>query len=175
MKKSTAASTLLLAASSALPLSLASAAPDNGPASPSGGDDDDRSFLRSREPLSREEYQRLLKIDFYDAANEVCRNGDTGTPADFGPCDTTKLPVCPDKTLPCYNRTNRRDKFYPDKHPYFYIEYSRVLCYPADWQGWGGCSSCTPGRYCASERRCILDEKRYKCPDWESDGDGDGK
>ena len=31
---------------------------------------------------------------------------------------------------------------------------------------WGGCSSCTPGRYCLSESRCILDDVNYPCSQW---------
>ena len=76
---------------------------------------------------------------------------------------------CADDELICFNRTNRRDKFYRDWHPYFYISYSRVLCYPASWEGEGGCSSCSPGRYCRHEKRCIADETMYCCEgEWGS-------
>lgn len=40
------------------------------------------------------------------------------------------------------------------------------LLFPCIHSTWGGCSSCSPGRYCLSERRCILDEHNYPCEKW---------
>mmetsp|Transcript_4711 Transcript_4711/g.6992 ORF Transcript_4711/g.6992 Transcript_4711/m.6992 type:complete len:170 (-) Transcript_4711:287-796(-) len=86
----------------------------------------------------------------------------------YGDCDPARhFPECDlDKGFYCFNRINRRDKFYPDKQPYFYIDPRRVWCYPMDWLKDGGCSTCSPGRYCASEDRCILDEQKYDCARW---------
>mmetsp|Transcript_16719 Transcript_16719/g.23587 ORF Transcript_16719/g.23587 Transcript_16719/m.23587 type:complete len:169 (+) Transcript_16719:303-809(+) len=86
----------------------------------------------------------------------------------YGECDPNKhFPNCdPDKGFYCFNRINRRDKFYADKQPYYFIDPRRVWCYPMDWLKWGGCSTCSPGRYCASENRCILDERVYECERW---------
>ena len=110
--------------------------------------------------------QRNLKIDYFDDDVDVCYNEEDDT---YERCDLAKLPTCADDELICFNRTNRRDKFYRDWHPYFYISYSRVLCYPASWEGEGGCSSCSPGRYCRHEKRCIADETMYCCEgEWGS-------
>ena len=110
--------------------------------------------------------QRNLKIDYFDDDVDVCYNEEDDT---YERCDLAKLPTCADDELICFNRTNRRDKFYRDWHPYFYISYSRVLCYPASWEGEGGCSSCSPGRYCRHEKRCIADETIYCCEgEWGS-------
>jgi hypothetical protein len=64
----------------------------------------------------------------------------------YGSCDTSKFPVCQDDELICYNRRPSRTRFYPNS--------------------WDGCSSCSPGRYCFSEKRCILDDKDYPCSKW---------
>lgn len=114
--------------------------------------------------------ERRLAIDFYDDDLDECFDADEDK---FGKCDLDRFPRCGNDELICYNRTNRRDKFYSDWHPHFYINYHRVLCYPASWEGWGGCSSCSPGRYCKHEKRCILDEAQYCCEgEWGCDGDG---
>jgi hypothetical protein len=84
----------------------------------------------------------------------------------YGPCNTTRFPVCdPDTQLICYNRRPRQDKFYRDiRQPYFFIDYRTVFCYPNTW---GGCSSCSPGRLCLSENRCILEDIYYTdCDKW---------
>jgi hypothetical protein len=85
----------------------------------------------------------------------------------YGPCDETRFPVCDDATqLICYNRRPRQDKFYRDfrQSPYFFIDYRTVFCYPNTW---GGCSSCSPGRLCLSEHRCILEDTYYdNCTKW---------
>eukprot|EP00588_Corethron_pennatum_P001846 CAMPEP_0194295402 /NCGR_PEP_ID=MMETSP0169-20130528/53367_1 /TAXON_ID=218684 /ORGANISM="Corethron pennatum, Strain L29A3" /LENGTH=143 /DNA_ID=CAMNT_0039044551 /DNA_START=72 /DNA_END=500 /DNA_ORIENTATION=+ len=75
----------------------------------------------------------------------------------YGECDPAKFPVCGRDEYRCFNRSNRRDKFEPDGNPSFYIDYERVFCYKWDWD----CSSCTPGRMCQQERRCILDEFHF--------------
>jgi len=70
----------------------------------------------------------------------------------YGRCDIRHFPYCSgDRPNICFNRVNRQDKFYPDKHPYYYIDYNRVHCYPdrinnVDFT----CSSCSPGRWCVS-------------------------
>lgn len=104
--------------------------------------------------------ERRLAIDFFKDDEEICYDAEEDK---FGKCDLERFPECDKDELICYNRTNRRDKFYKDWHPHFYINYNRVLCYPASWAGWGGCSSCSPGRYCKHEGRCILDEAQYCC------------
>lgn len=91
---------------------------------------------------------------------DVCINDNGG----FGPCDLTKFPSCSGDEAICYNRRPRRDLFYVDnRQPYYYIDYRSVHCYP---QSYDGCSSCSPGRYCKSESRCILEDKGYNCTQW---------
>mmetsp|Transcript_41040 Transcript_41040/g.62114 ORF Transcript_41040/g.62114 Transcript_41040/m.62114 type:complete len:146 (+) Transcript_41040:268-705(+) len=102
------------------------------------------------------------KIDRFYPKYDVCLNG----PNDYSECIPANFPQCKSNEQLCYNRLNRRDKFYDDKVPHYFIDYKRVLCYPSDWAGWGGCSSCTPGRWCNEEQRCILDEGQYYCPSW---------
>ena len=64
----------------------------------------------------------------------------------------------------CFNRINRQDAFWPDKHPKYYIDYNRIHCYPDQVHGVDfTCSSCSPGRWCIPEGRCILDENLYHC------------
>mmetsp|Transcript_18679 Transcript_18679/g.30967 ORF Transcript_18679/g.30967 Transcript_18679/m.30967 type:complete len:145 (-) Transcript_18679:124-558(-) len=85
----------------------------------------------------------------------------------YGDCNPDEhFPTCSDKEFVCYNRINRRDKFYPDKVPYYYIDPVRIKCYPTSWLTSGGCSTCTGGRYCIAENRCILDELVYPCAQW---------
>lgn len=103
------------------------------------------------------------RFDVYMPQTDFCRVSDTNDET-FGPCDTTKFPVCPDGELICYNRRPSRSLFYQDiRQPYFYIDYRNVYCYPDTWQG---CSSCSPGRLCLSENRCILQDIGYPCADW---------
>mmetsp|Transcript_22447 Transcript_22447/g.48757 ORF Transcript_22447/g.48757 Transcript_22447/m.48757 type:complete len:190 (-) Transcript_22447:193-762(-) len=136
-----------------------------------------RHLLQSKEERQRIIKERNLAIDFYDDDMDECYNEETDK---YEKCDLTRFPQCSSNELICYNRTNRRDKFYDDWHPRFYINYNRVMCYPASWEGWGGCSSCSPGRYCKHEQRCILDEGKYCCEgEWgcntdEVDNDGGG-
>jgi len=94
-------------------------------------------------------------------SEDVCEN----EPGVYGPCDMSRLPLCKEGSeLICYNRRPMRNKFYKDnRQPYFYIDYNAVFCYPADWDG---CSSCSPGRYCISESRCIMDDANYPCVEW---------
>lgn len=104
----------------------------------------------------------------YDPVKDECKIGEDETGHNiYGACNpTTHFPSCDGGSFICYNRVNRRDKFHADKNPYYYIDPRRVLCYPNSWLGSGGCSSCTPGRYCLVEGRCILDEKVYNCTKW---------
>lgn len=105
-------------------------------------------------------------IDFYFPDIDLCDNQEdpNGEPI-LGPCDHSKFPTCEEgKSTKCYNRKPSRSEFYDDNHqPVFYIQYDRILCYPNKWDG---CSSCTPGRYCRSEQRCILEELNYPCAQW---------
>jgi hypothetical protein len=107
--------------------------------------------------------QRQLqrKFDIFLPEDDLCENGE----GQYGVCDQSRFPTCQDgRTLICYNRRPMRDRFYADnRQPYFYIDYDNVFCYPDTW---GGCSSCSPGRYCLSEDRCILDEQNYACEQW---------
>ena len=100
------------------------------------------------------------EFDEFFPSWDVCYNG----PNDYGPCNQTKFPTCNENERICYNRRPRLDKFYADnRQPYFFIDYRNVFCYPDTW---GGCSSCTPGRLCLAENRCILEEKDYPCEEW---------
>jgi hypothetical protein len=108
-------------------------------------------------------------FDFFNIDVDLCNNSDSEDVEILGKCDINKFPNCPYKKEPfdqfgwCYNRKPSRQHFDPISHqPVFYIQYDRVLCYPNDWS----CSSCTPGRYCLTEKRCILDEKDYPCAKW---------
>mmetsp|Transcript_60701 Transcript_60701/g.72070 ORF Transcript_60701/g.72070 Transcript_60701/m.72070 type:complete len:160 (-) Transcript_60701:178-657(-) len=76
------------------------------------------------------------------------------------------FPKCKDDEFICFNRVNRLDKFWSDKVPHYIIDPRRIYCYPMDFLEDGGCSTCTPGRYCLAENRCILDERRYPCEEW---------
>lgn len=105
----------------------------------------------------------------YDPAKDKCKIGEDERGFNiYGECNPAEhFPTCEEgKSFICYNRVNRRDSFHPDKVPHYYIDPRRVLCYPNSWLSDGGCSSCTPGRYCEAEGRCILDEKVYNCSKW---------
>eukprot|EP00529_Nitzschia_sp_RCC80_P036570 CAMPEP_0113502104 /NCGR_PEP_ID=MMETSP0014_2-20120614/33352_1 /TAXON_ID=2857 /ORGANISM="Nitzschia sp." /LENGTH=191 /DNA_ID=CAMNT_0000396821 /DNA_START=169 /DNA_END=741 /DNA_ORIENTATION=- /assembly_acc=CAM_ASM_000159 len=113
-------------------------------------------------------HRELQAFDFYNEGLELCDNSPNPLdgPPELGPCDKSKFPTCGgrDEEQICYNRKFSRDHFHADTHQHqFYIQYDRVFCYP---EYWGGCSSCTPGRYCLSEKRCILDEIDYPCAQW---------
>ncbi|KAL3781850.1 hypothetical protein ACHAWO_009216 [Cyclotella atomus] len=120
------------------------------------GSSDHRNLKSNDEIL-----KHMLKKDFFDIKDE-CLNPETGT---IGKCDIRKFPYCTgDKPNICFNRINRQDKFWPDKNPYYYIDYNRIHCYPdrinnVDFS----CSSCSPGRWCMPEGRCIFDDSEYKC------------
>lgn len=106
----------------------------------------------------------LGKETFHLHRDECLHEGDDGT-AMYGQCDISLFPFCTGDTPNiCFNRVNRQDAFWPDKHPRYYIDYDRVRCYPnrrnsVDF----ACSSCSPGRWCVPEGRCILDENLYGC------------
>jgi hypothetical protein len=105
-------------------------------------------------------------MDPYWPERDVCDNSvDPNGPPELGPCDESRFPQCEQgKEELCYNRKPSRDEFFDDNHqPKYYIQYDRIFCYPASW---GACSSCTPGRYCRSEDRCILEEQGYPCAEW---------
>jgi len=132
-----------------------------------------RSFSRASCPLHTQNnpaFRRSLQdkpsFDFFDPEEDTCDN--SANPTEDRPilseCDFSRFPVCGDKEDMCYNRKPSRDHFHKDNHQHkFYIQYDRVFCYPLSW---GGCSSCTPGRYCKSEKRCILEEAGYPCAEW---------
>mmetsp|Transcript_24770 Transcript_24770/g.46261 ORF Transcript_24770/g.46261 Transcript_24770/m.46261 type:complete len:146 (+) Transcript_24770:462-899(+) len=110
--------------------------------------------------------RQLQAFDFFDPDTDLCDN--SANPLEdrpeLGPCDTSRFPRCNGDQDICYNRKPSRDHFHRDNHQHkFYIQYDRVFCYP---KSWGGCSSCSPGRYCKSEKRCILEEEGYPCAEW---------
>mmetsp|Transcript_5427 Transcript_5427/g.11923 ORF Transcript_5427/g.11923 Transcript_5427/m.11923 type:complete len:175 (-) Transcript_5427:196-720(-) len=112
--------------------------------------------------LSKEHFE-IEKDECLDRIDPV-----NGT-AIYTTCDIRRFPYCNgNRPNICFNRINRQDAFWPDKHPKYYIDYNRVHCYPdrinnVDFT----CSSCSPGRWCMPEGRCILDEKMYGC--WTND------
>lgn len=128
----------------------------------------DAALLRSQaEMLTPEEEarlspsaQRLLQRMDREFPEDICKKGKD----DYGPCDKSKFPSCPSGTQICYNRKPFKDRFFDDnRQPKYYIDYGLVFCYPDNFDA---CSSCTPGRYCKAESRCILDEKDYVCAEW---------
>lgn len=111
----------------------------------------------------------MLGKEHFDSERDEClvhvhAGNDTAV---YGRCDIRRFPYCHgDRPNICFNRINRQDAFYPDKHPKYYIDYNRVHCYPDRmYNDDFTCSSCSPGRWCMPEGRCILDEKRYHCWD----------
>uniref|UniRef100_A0A7S4AJE5 PSI domain-containing protein n=1 Tax=Pseudo-nitzschia australis TaxID=44445 RepID=A0A7S4AJE5_9STRA len=105
-------------------------------------------------------------FDFFDPDEDTCDNSANPTEdrPELAACDFSRFPTCGNNEDICYNRKPSRDHFHKDNHQHkFYIQYDRVFCYPTSW---GGCSSCTPGRYCKSEKRCILAEVGYDCEQW---------
>ena len=112
-----------------------------------------------------ETFQRNLVMDPFWPERDVCNNSNDPDKVELGPCDFSRFPRCQyEKNRFCFNRKPSRDDFHRDNHqPKYYIQYDRVMCYPVQW---GACSSCTPGRYCRSEKRCILEEKDYPCEEW---------
>ena len=104
-------------------------------------------------------HRKLQRMD-REFPDDICKNG----PDSYGECDQSKFPSCPGGTQICYNRKAFKDRFFDDnRQPKYYIDYGLVFCYPDNFDA---CSSCTPGRYCKSEARCILDEKDYPCGEW---------
>ena len=103
--------------------------------------------------------------DFFDPSRDVCDNGFNGNVL-LGKCDESRFPTCERRNESlCYNRKPSRDFFHADNHqPIYYIQYDRVLCYPREMRDL--CLSCAPGRYCASEQRCIMDHEDYECGEW---------
>jgi hypothetical protein len=106
----------------------------------------------------------------YDSATELCKVNETATGENvYDACIPEEhFPICDEnKEFICYNRINRRDLFYADKQPHYYIDPKRVLCYDLKvLNNGGGCDSCSPGRYCVSEGRCIMDDVYYECDEW---------
>lgn len=119
------------------------------------------ALLRNQAEMGDSTQQRSLQSRMdREFDDDICKNGDN----DYGECDESKFPTCPGGTQICYNRKAFKDRFFDDnRQPKFYIDYGLVFCYPDNFDA---CSSCTPGRYCRSEARCILDEKEYPCAEW---------
>ena len=106
----------------------------------------------------------MLSKEHFDHTRDECLTYVNGT-ATYTQCEIRKFPYCTgDRPNICFNRINRQDAFYPDKHPKYYIDYNRVHCYPDRINNVEfTCSSCSPGRWCMPEGRCILDENMYHC------------
>ncbi|KAL9179921.1 hypothetical protein ACHAXT_007891 [Thalassiosira profunda] len=109
--------------------------------------------------------QAMMKKEVFDHARDECLLDVVNGTATYGRCDIRQFPFCSGDTPHiCFNRINRRDAFWPDKHPKYYIDYNRIHCYPDKLHGVDfTCSSCSPGRWCVPEGRCILDENKYHC------------
>mmetsp|Transcript_39777 Transcript_39777/g.96039 ORF Transcript_39777/g.96039 Transcript_39777/m.96039 type:complete len:140 (+) Transcript_39777:87-506(+) len=123
------------------------------------------SAVTANEDVNAGRKLQVVTMDPFWPDRDLCENSvDANGIPQLGPCDRSRFPVCKDDEQLCYNRKPSRDEFFDDNHqPRFLIQYDRVLCYPNKW---GACSSCTPGRYCRSERRCILEERDYPCVEW---------
>jgi len=106
----------------------------------------------------------MLNKEFFDINKDECLQVVNGT-STYTKCDIRHFPYCNgDRPNICFNRINRQDSFWPDKHPKYYIDYNRIHCYPDQVHGLDfTCSSCSPGRWCIPEGRCILDENLYHC------------
>ena len=106
----------------------------------------------------------MLGKEHFDINKDECLTMVNGTET-YGKCDIRHFPYCHDeKPHICFNRVNRQDAFWPDKHPRYYIDYNRIHCYPDRVHNVEfTCSSCSPGRWCMPEGRCILDENMYHC------------
>merc|ERR1719162_1060944 len=101
-------------------------------------------------------FQRSLQqqdkpaFDFFDPNEDSCDNSANPTEdrSELSECKFDRFPTCGNDEDICYNRKPSRDHFHKVNHRHkFYIQYDWVFCYPRTW---GGCSSCTPGRYCKS-------------------------
>lgn len=124
--------------------------------------------VESRLLQSSKERKRIIKErqffrDRFDDSIDECMDPET---KEFGKCNLDLFPICNSGLRICYNRFNRRDKFYDDWIPYSYINYNAIKCIPSDWN----CSSCSPGRYCNSEKRCVADELIYHCKGYWGEG-----
>mmetsp|Transcript_11646 Transcript_11646/g.24844 ORF Transcript_11646/g.24844 Transcript_11646/m.24844 type:complete len:166 (-) Transcript_11646:135-632(-) len=111
----------------------------------------------------------MLGKEHFDFERDECLIDNVdGTPV-YGRCDIRQFPYCNgNRPNICFNRINRQDAFWEDKHPKYYIDYNRVHCYPDRFHNVDfTCSSCSPGRWCMPEGRCILDENMYHC--WETE------
>ena len=106
----------------------------------------------------------MMKKEVFDHASDECLLDVVNGTATYGRCDIRQFPFCSGDTPHiCFNRINRRDAFWPDKHPKYYIDYNRIHCYPDQLHGVDfTCSSCSPGRWCVPEGRCILDENKVR-------------
>ena len=119
-----------------------------------------------KNPAFRRSLQNKAAFDFFDPDEDRCDH--SNRPGEDRPvlreCEFDRFPDCDNDEDICYNRKPSRDHFHRDNHQHkYFIQYDRVFCYPKTW---GGCSSCTPGRYCKSEKRCILEEVDYPCQEW---------
>lgn len=125
------------------------------------------SSSSSRSLISNEEILKaMLSKETFNLQRDVCLHSVLNGTATYTTCDIQRFPYCKGDTPNiCFNRLNRQDAFWPDKHPKYYIDYDRVRCYPNEGKGGTvfACSSCSPGRWCEPEGRCILDQTMYSC------------
>ncbi|KAI2504103.1 hypothetical protein MHU86_10385 [Fragilaria crotonensis] len=103
----------------------------------------------------------------YDPSVDYCKIGEADDGQNqYGDCNPEiHFPTCDSDSKHCYHRTNRRDMWYDDdkQQPHYYIDPRRVICVLNRVQ----CITCTPGRYCLSKMRCILDDEKYSdCDTW---------
>eukprot|EP00978_Attheya_sp_CCMP212_P027446 scaffold91900_cov59-Attheya_sp.AAC.7 len=68
---------------------------------------------------------RNLELDWFTEGEETCLNTDEFGKETYGDCVKEKFPKCEKNESICYNRTNRRDAFWPDGQAKFYINYNR--------------------------------------------------
>ena len=125
------------------------------------------SSSSSRSLNSNEEILKaMLSKETFNLQRDECLHSVTNGTSIYTTCDIRRFPYCEGDTPNiCFNRLNRQDAFWPDKHPKYYIDYDRVRCYPNEGKNGAvfACSSCSPGRWCEPEGRCILDETKYSC------------
>ena len=108
----------------------------------------------------------MLSKETFNLQRDECLHSTINGTSTYTTCDIRQFPYCTGDTPNiCFNRLNRQDAFWPDKHPKYYIDYDRVRCYPNVGKNGNvfACSSCSPGRWCEPEGRCILDETMYSC------------
>ncbi|CAB9522324.1 expressed unknown protein [Seminavis robusta] len=87
------------------------------------------SSLRNKyERLTPEEEARLQRRGLQrmdrEFDDDICKNGKD----DYGACNKSKFPTCPEGTQICYNRKAFKDRFFDDnRQPKYYIDYGLVF------------------------------------------------